>query len=614
MISCVPITFVLHGLILIRSMAGDELTLNGHAHPLDVVASAEEIARHHGVKPISLLLLDLGSILTEGSFNTKAFLLSLKPSTRLQPRIKVHTELWQALAAPLKIVVVVFQGGIFGNINYFGSDFTQNIRHKFLFLFITRTDDQDKKLGEYTGISGLTTVIWSGNKPQRSWCCGNRDNLFWEYEHGSCNLKRRACGVESINESSEVLGIVLRVTYKIRVKCNTTWIRVYRAVVLPTLTRRERQSVLSSLNVLEEGTSGCHTFIPMVNADVTALLKPFDETVWCLILMNITVLAVAWALIVRQSASHFTSQISLNLIAVREVTLVPKSFSSTVIGCAALAFSFLIGRLYSNTVMSYFVDPVGDSLPLYLPFDCRMNTICYYPKSLDSLFDYVAVCNVPPPLFVSVRAPVRTVQASRLFGRRDIFNKLDTDDIPTPTLSFGFMILVPTQRSESIDRIIRHGIISPARLEVHELRSLMARRVDQQKTKLKANLDEHFAYSYVTYVKTLAPSLPLPPGAVGYVSFNTTREWFDADSFLKMRPLIVACSLSIAVTMGIELGFVKRRWIFAQVAVPFGAIGRVLSTCYANRPRFGVIRNLIRRRLLRPTLIRIRLFIISCAQ
>ena len=119
--------------------------LEEQADPMDVVRKAEKVAAERNMTPTSILFLDLGSVLTRGSFSSNASLLSLRP--RILLPVEVHTELWQALAAPQKIFVVMSQSEGLENKNFFGSDFVQNIRHKFVFLLLTRTESQNERFG-----------------------------------------------------------------------------------------------------------------------------------------------------------------------------------------------------------------------------------------------------------------------------------------------------------------------------------------------------------------------------------------------------------------------------------------------------------------------------------
>lgn len=64
--------------ISLWEFSGSQHEPHNETFPMEVVVSAENSARDRGVEPTSVLLLDLGSVLTRGSFTTEALLLSLR--------------------------------------------------------------------------------------------------------------------------------------------------------------------------------------------------------------------------------------------------------------------------------------------------------------------------------------------------------------------------------------------------------------------------------------------------------------------------------------------------------------------------------------------------------
>ena len=99
--------------------------------PMYTVAESEEISRNNGVKPTSLMFVNLGRVLTKGSFTTNASLLSMDRPQILY-RAETHTGLWEALAAPLKIIVAVSHAKAYGGFSrppFYSTDFVQNTEH-----------------------------------------------------------------------------------------------------------------------------------------------------------------------------------------------------------------------------------------------------------------------------------------------------------------------------------------------------------------------------------------------------------------------------------------------------------------------------------------------------
>lgn len=97
-------------------------------------------------------------------------------------------------------------------------------------------------------------------------------------------------------------------------------------------------------------------YISFSAVDVIALVKAFSAGVWYLTLSNIIALTSAYTLIVKEPTLEFSCNVVLSVITVRELQSAPtlrRTFSGTII-------TFLIGQIYSNSVMSSFLDPNGE--------------------------------------------------------------------------------------------------------------------------------------------------------------------------------------------------------------------------------------------------------------
>ena len=81
-------------------------------HSMKLVEIAEAMARLHAVSPRALLIVDLANVLSRGGMNTDSRLLLIRPKISdwlSTTTSRAHTELSDALAAPLKIVFVTTQ-------------------------------------------------------------------------------------------------------------------------------------------------------------------------------------------------------------------------------------------------------------------------------------------------------------------------------------------------------------------------------------------------------------------------------------------------------------------------------------------------------------------------
>lgn len=194
------------------------------AFPQYVVDGVEWSASHRGISPTALLLLDLGNVLKGGSFTSNSNLLSLPPPD-VDEGEYVHFGLWQALAAPFKIVVFVSQRESSESSRFFTADFVQNIRHKFMYVLFTRTEAQDRLRPYDLGIFPLPTFVLIGRHRTRAFCYENRDNLFWELSPktmAACATAATACDVLSFSEPFTAFTGAMTAYHKLLVKCNMT--------------------------------------------------------------------------------------------------------------------------------------------------------------------------------------------------------------------------------------------------------------------------------------------------------------------------------------------------------------------------------------------------------
>ena len=532
--------------------------------PMEVVALAEEIAEQYGIKPQSLLFLNLGSVFTQGSFTSNASVLSLRPI--IPPRSGIHTGLYQALAANMKIIVVVSHDVIYRNLQFFASDFAQNIRHKFVFTLITRSKAQQKWLRAKSAVFRSPTIVLVARESMLSWNFKNRDNLFWE-STGKwmqfCDSTMSPCSFRDITDTFQsISGILLRY-YRLRIVCNVTRVEIKYDIISNTKdAARDNIASKSQWNIREERYSDCYSYVPYSAVDVTALMKPFDAEVWYLILGTVAVLTAAWTLILRSSALSFSSHLFLSIIAAREITLTPRSFSSAAIGCAVLTFTFLIGKLYSNVVMSSILDPTSKMSPRSSVFDCLSRSFCHNAMSLDFVLETYPACHIPPRMLVSSKRPMRIFRPINPSDRKTHTNFGLALNSAAPYSQISPLPLVLTQRSVTWDRILQHGVVSVPRLRIIEERHALeseARGVfstDKLKLHTLAAL-RHSAVQTRSFIVVVTD--------LKFLSFNTTREWFDMSSFLKIQPLFGFCLCSVLCTICLELCHAKREWLIRFV-------------------------------------------------
>lgn len=143
--------------------------------PMELVRAAEESARRYRVQPTSLLIVDIGGVLLRGSFRSEASLFCVTQEiTELLARSSghIHTELINVLPVPLQIILITSQDEVSLKGPFYATDFTQNIRHKFLFCLIVRSISPSPNFVELSALFQL-----------ESWC-GRRLELKDSYVRG----------------------------------------------------------------------------------------------------------------------------------------------------------------------------------------------------------------------------------------------------------------------------------------------------------------------------------------------------------------------------------------------------------------------------------------------
>lgn len=472
------------------------------------------------------------------------------------------------MAAPQKIVLLA-------SIDEYSSawlrETSSKMASKLIFLVLTTSVAEAEKNRNTSTRLGLLwgpllpTLFLLERNSSRWQCFENRDNIFREEvwkQPGDCEFKKTECMVESVREQVKQNSYYnLQMSYYLTFRCNANKTSFQLSMHTRWLGGSEKSLERNSyLSVADNEARTCYTYIPLAITDVTALTKPFQLEVWCLVLTTLLLLAFTWSLIVRGPTSTFLIEASLSIFGVRGVTLLPKSHSSTLIGCSALAFTFLIGRLYSNSVMSCFLDPSGsDSSRSYeskpYPLSCFMKITCWEPDNLSVVLKYNPLCEIPPQMMAAFGRPLQRFPVS-VDGNEHEYVLVEL--VPKFNRLNRWERLDPIRRSETLDRMIRHGIISPSTTEAHTTRFLLERRSRNMLKEELRRKGNTYALAALAVARDLKPLIREP-----YVSYNTTSDKFDMESFVKLQPLIEMCFLLTIGGISFELFHANKRRIFA---------------------------------------------------
>lgn len=518
---------------------------------MKLVEAAEEYALLYDVKPTSLLIMDLGSVLTQGSVTLKSSLLSLRPEIpeRLTKiRSDVHTELVDGLAAPQKIILVTSQLETARSSVFYTTDFTQNIRHKFLIVVLAMLPTKAPVSGP--AIFLARTIVWSRNRKESVHCMDNYGNLF--IKEGSrqyplaCDLNVVKCTTTEVRSKMfDTIG-QCGLTIFVRVKCNATEFENIYDVRNRWALQNELIYLLASRGtVLERRWLDCYAFILVNHIDVTALLKPFELDAWLLILTTAATLAVAWSTMARKSFFGVLGHIFVSMITGRDFDFRPKKCANTMIGCVTLAFIFFTAQLYSNIVMSSFLDPTLANPPSLFSLNCRWNPWCQNVTRVEEILGIVGLCAFPMHLLAQMSRPLRLRHEVH---RHQMSEHLEASRYSNTRALRQFPVVL-TQECRVIDRIIEHGVIS------------FNRQMTVENAHRRVRVDPDPVRSRGTYegtIRALKRHAYARKADTHLATHSSVVGDFDMEGFIKLQPLVALCVVLIVGCWCLELCWVRR--------------------------------------------------------
>ena len=346
--------------------------------------------------------------------------------------------------------------------------------------------------------------------------------------------------------------------FRLGVICNGSDVEnIYSVGRMTSSPLRTELMLMSLYHIRSVRFSDCLSFIPLKTIDVTALVEPFEPEVWCLVVATVVLLGVAWTLIERESAPIFCTEITLSTVTVREVTFTPKRYSGAMIGLVALAFAFIVGHIYSNTVMSSFLDPTFEIRKTSNVFTCTGDLNCYNETYLNFLLARRPVCDLPSPMRGTARKPLKRFRPRKALRYEGGFEFVNLEKTSGPQTVY--MRLSVTRISVIFSRLEQHGVLSPATLVIQDekfIRQYRDRAKMSDSDPKNPDPVSDYKRNYAARHRALNP-------AFEYVEFNTTRDVFDMSSFCKIQPLSEICFLLILAAICLELCHVRRAEVYA---------------------------------------------------
>ena len=473
----------------------------------------------------------------------------------------VHFELLDALAAPLNIILITSQDEYSKRQKFYGADFTQNIRHKFMFLILTKTRAQNDIFRKMSTIFYVRTIVWANNKKSGFTCMTGYDNLFARYTLASlsaCKYATLMCALDDLYYLTYPGTRYIHFYIVVALKCNSTAVRTpFEVSAMSTGSDDRRFDLLSRWSLIAPQPVECLAFTVLTTVDVSALLQAFLPETWGLIFMSAAFVAVIRSTMFREPSLRILGQTLKNIITVGNIDSTGKSYPRMMMACASLALSFFVGLLYANNLMSSFLNPTT-GFPSQHYFFCWMDRVCESNRHLEETLEFLPVCNFPPLLRVKIRKPLARFHYDENKGlgelRRSSANLMTFPD--KKKTKVDQLPLTMTQRSNVLERAFQHGVISYKRIETFEFINVAAIQSHAEPT----------AQSIKTYSTRMERIYGKKPNH-RLLTYESTTGELNMSSFLKLQPLFGFCFLSILAVWGFERYYPRRssmiQWLFS---------------------------------------------------
>lgn len=523
---------------------------NASPKPEQIAAVVQNYLALRGIPSTAALVVDMGGNLRCGSVRLESSFLSEPRFVKNQKvgisRVMTAT-LLDALAADLSIAVVLEDTD-----PDILSDIVQNIHHKCVLQIILVSQRAEI-------ISSGAAFILKGRLPPELFCASMYDNLISRWSKAqsiSCPQQELTCRLTNVKMETMIARFFSMFRLRLTIRCNSSE-TVLHYDAPPAISDGAADFYNDHLNsryrLVQNEVLQCDALIPRAQTDVTTFLKPFGIDVWILILVFVVKLAALLAWSQGELMRSVVWHVSLTLIAASSIDVRCRSYSLLLIACSALLMTFFISVVYSNSVMSYFLD-TSQATEIRQIWDCRVSTACSKSIAEDMLSETDrAYCGLPEHLKLELRRPLRRL----LFSDKEQLQHFEGCCYlrvkPRITAPFGNakytlqLLLTVTQTSKNIDRLLQHGIVSIQRFERKDVRKKGSRH--------SAALDGF----------VMKTTRPFPrknkTNWDNFMSFEAVDAGFDMDSFRKLLPIIVTCGIVVLCSVLFELtGLFRRRW------------------------------------------------------
>lgn len=513
--------------------------------PREIANLAQKYILRRGIPLTGVLIYDASSLLRGDSVKLGTSFLSLPTRDKYTPT--TSPLLLEALAAR-QLIVLLFNTG--WDSEY--SHYTQNIQHKCLLQIIF-----SKK--RVPPVSSSPIYLWFRASAPTLHCSRANDYLLTETlsaEQESCGDPELRCGVTDVRLETVVAFLRSSYSLTLTLSCNKTEVLLHYIASFGA--RVDNQSVhdahmRTKYSVCAE-TTDCYSMIFRASADLTAFVKPFGGDVWIVMCLSVLLTAIIFAWTQPEPISVKIRQMTLNFIAVGAIEANCRKSSVLLLACAILAMTFLLSTIYSNTVMSYFLEVESSEKPdaEKQSADCRFSSFCdlmFTSQRNDLVSRYSMFCSLSERAKQACKGPLRkevihdevrrkahtehfqvaSCHLQRLFTYKGYIKW-------TRKMMMNQQLLVLTRSSKTLDRLRQSGVISSRMFErkIHWKEKTLIDIAD--KTALRQGAAD--ARNQTDWRK--------------YVSFAEEASLFDMAKFREVMPLMLLCGSLILCSAALE--------------------------------------------------------------
>lgn len=530
--------------------------------PSEIADVAQRYIVRRGIQFTDVLIFDASSLLTNGSVRLWTSFLSLQetlPPAHLGAQRFTSPLMHEALASP-SLIVLLFRAGEYDDF----LDLVQNIQHKCLLQIIFIK----KEPNPY--VSSSPTYLWKDSSAPILRCSRTYDYLMTETlnaKQESCENLELKCRVSDVRLETVLAFVKSSYSLALSLTCNNTSARLrYQAQFNDVFSNRSVHDahMRTWYSVCSE-TTECYSLILRASTDLTAFVQPFDWVVWIVTCLSMLLTATIFAWTQPEPIPVKLCQMTLNFIAACSIEANCKKYSVLILACTILLMTFLLSTIYSNTVMSYFLEVARDEKPDTSRSDtldyCRFSSMCdtmFLTERFDLEGDYHRYCSLSERAKRACKGPLRKEvfhndilrKTHSAWGERLSCHLQRTASVKslvkiTRRTVISQRLLVLTRTSKTLERLMQSGFIS--------------QRVFERGILLKGRTSDGFFNEFA--LKDQANSTGRnKTDWKKYVTFDEEGSLFDLMKFRELIPLVATCGFIVLCSAAFEQLLSNNLW------------------------------------------------------